>query len=125
MTQNILYMMILWGFTPCCIMSLFRCFKGTRLNLVHRDVEATRRGDCVSSAGKFQCFSPLYDDIKSHSLDRKSISIGTTAVTIMKFLNHKPSNVFHAWVWTEGHRLVLHTCRRALLAPWLIGWLVQ
>jgi len=68
MTENILYMMISWGFTPCCIMSLFRCFKGTRLNLVHRDVEAARRG------------------------------------TIMKFLNHKPSNVFHAWVRSNGLR---------------------
>lgn len=61
-------------------------------------------GDCVSSVGKFQCFSPLYDYIKSLSLDRKSISICTTAVTVMKFLNHKPSNVFHAWVWLNGLR---------------------
>jgi hypothetical protein len=60
--------------------------------------------DCVSSAGKFQCFSPLYDGIKSLSLDRKSISMGTTAVTVMKFLNHMSSNVFHAWVWLNGLR---------------------
>ena len=83
-------------------------------------------GDCVSSAGKFQCFSPLYDNIKSPSLHRKSTNIGTTAVTVMKLPNHKPSNVFHAWVWLNELRNtdLCFTRVDVLSASWLIVWLV-
>jgi len=104
MTKNILHMMILQGFTPCCIWVCSNVSKAQDWIWITWMLKQLGGWDCVSSAGKFQCFSPLYGNIKSLSLDRKSISRGTTALTVMKFLNYKPSNVFHAWVWLNGLR---------------------